>query len=120
MGLRLQFHSRLPDQLSLFLLARSVRLPALRLLFESALGVITAAQAERLSAAAKARAMAATKCDRDSGIARPRGAKACRSRKKPVMANALAKSVADAGVTSSRRKAGSARSLSRYSSPPAR
>ena len=38
--------------------------------------------------------MAVTKWARASGIARPRGAKACRSRKKPVMANALATSVA--------------------------
>jgi hypothetical protein len=37
-----------------------------------------------------------------------------------VMANALATSAADAGVASSRRKAGKIKSLSRYSAPPER
>ena len=43
------------------------------------------------------RLIAATKRARASGNARPRGAKACRSRKNPVSTNASARAAADAG-----------------------
>src|SRR5579863_5465820 len=60
---------------------------------------------------------AARKARRASGILRPRGAKRSRSRKKAVSRNASATSAGAALASSSRRKAGSGKSLSRQGAP---